>query len=71
MKIAQRGTVEQLLYNYAGPDRFYLSGDGSQRSTISQASITVDSKGQSYAYKLAPTTANASPRLSPFESRFD
>ena len=61
MKVAQRGTVDQLLYNYAGPDRFYLAGDGNQRSTISQASITVDSKGQSNAYKLDVATANASP----------
>ena len=61
MKVAQRGTVTQLLYNYAGPDRFYLSGDGGQRSTISSDSITVDSKGQSHAYKLDVATANASP----------
>jgi len=61
MKVDQRGTVDQLLYNYAGPDRFYLAGDGNQRSTISQASITIDSKGQSKAYKLDVSTANASP----------
>jgi len=61
MKVAQRGTSTQLLYNYAGPDRFRLGGDGGQRSTISSDSITVDSKGQSNAYKLDVTTANASP----------
>ena len=67
MKVAQRGTVTQLLYNYAGPDRFRLTGDGSQRSTISSDSITVDSKGQSNAYKLDVTTANASPSASNYQ----
>ena len=60
MKVAQRGTVTNLLYNYSGPDRFRLTGDGNQRSTVSSDSITVDSKGQSNAYKLDVTTASGS-----------
>ena len=67
MKVAQRGTSTQLLYNYAGPDRFKLDGDGGQRSTISSDAITVDSKGQSNAYKLDVTTANASPSAGHFQ----
>ena len=60
MKVAQRGAVGDLLYNYSGPDRFRLTGDGNQRSTVSSDSITVDSKGQSNAYKLDVTTASGS-----------
>ena len=67
MKVAQRGTVDQLLYNYAGPDRFKFDGDGSQRSEVSQATLTVDDKGQDHAWRFDVRTANASPSAGHFQ----
>ena len=67
MKVAQRGTDTAKLYDYCGPDRFYFGGDGSQRSTISQASLAIDSKGQANAWRMEVTTASGSPSAGHFQ----
>jgi len=67
MKVAQRGTVDQLLYNYAGPDRFKFDGNGGQRSEVSQANLTVDGKGHGAAWRFDNRTANASPSTANYQ----
>jgi len=67
MKVAQRGTDTAKLYDYCGPDRFYFGGDGSQRSTISQANLAIDSKGQANAWRMEVTTASGSPSAGNFQ----